>query len=172
MYLRLDLTVSCLLPLLKYYFSPFTHNGKSSSSICLHLPNNLLKYMIPSSTHLTFKLPEPSILSLFCCYFVADGEKSTVWRWENDPCLSVLFGGWDLSGRTYSWRDEGGGDHQGKHVMSSLFLLPGKSEAFLYLVPSVLKVVEMEFYFLFFCISYNKKSTPKFICGFIFHSHK
>lgn len=127
-------------------------------------------FLLPPTSLLN--CPNPQFSSLFCCYFVADGEKSTVWRWENDSCLSVLFSGWNLNVRTYSRRDEGGRDHQGEHVMSSLFLLPGKSEAFLYLVPSVLKVVEMEVYFLFFCISYNKKSTPKFICGFTFHSHK
>lgn len=65
MYLRLDLPVSFLLPLLNYYFSPYTHNGKSSSSIRLHLPNNLLlKHMIPSSTNRTFELSEPFILLL------------------------------------------------------------------------------------------------------------
>lgn len=172
-YLPLDLTFSCLLPLLKYHFSPFTPNGECSKSIFLYFPNKLvLRLMSPRRLLLPItsllNCPNPQVFCLFCCCFVADGEKSAVWRWKNDSCLSVLFSRRDLSVRTYSRGGEGGGDHQGEHVLSSICLLHWETEAFLYLVASVLKVAGTEFYFLFSALATIGNQPQNLYANFFF----
>lgn len=56
--------------------------------------------------------------------------------------------------------------------MSALFLLPWKSEAFLYVVPSVLQLVEMEVYFLFFFfVLATIRSQPQNLYADLFFTH-
>lgn len=129
--------------------------------------------------YMTLLLPPNSLLDcpnllffcLFCCYFVADGEKSAVWRWKNDSCFSVLFSRRDIGGRTYSRRGEGGRDHQGEHVDFLHVTLTLKLKQFCNWAIS-LQSSEHGTFLPLFSISCSRKSTPKFICKFISHWQK